>query len=79
MTNTHKVLQVLREADKPLSGAEVFERIESDSVRKTSVYSILKRMSEKGKVFRDENYEGCFSVMYQLKQSRVRSSNKKQR
>jgi len=70
-----QILKVLEDADKPLTGAEVAEQVDA---RRTSVYSKLKRMAEKGKVFRDENMEGGYSVMYQLRQRRVRSSNKKQ-
>lgn len=70
MTVYHDILRVLRDADEPLSGAEVYNRIDNGSVRRSSVYSKLKKMSEKGKVFRDENYEDGYSVMYQLRQDK---------
>jgi len=68
LSNYLKVEKVLRKAEEPLTGKEVAERCD---VRKNVVYSLLKRMAEKNKVFRDENFEDNYSVMYQLKKQRV--------
>jgi len=73
MSNYLKVEKVLRNAEEPLTGKQVAERCD---VRENVVYSLLKRMAEKNKVFRDENFECNYSVMYQLRQRHVRSSNK---
>lgn len=67
MTNYRKVKTCLEDADKPLTAKQIIERT---GITSTTVYSLLKRMSRKGKVIRDEDYRGNYSVRYQWRHSR---------
>lgn len=57
----------MQESDKPLTAQEVSDRT---GVTSTTVYSLLKRMNRRGKVIRDEDYRGNYSVRYQWRQNR---------